>query len=73
MIELFPNITEEQRESAKMIFDLAVRQPTAYQAISTLINYRNLLTSDEEKDFVDFYFKLRFNGDQNNENNNDKR
>lgn len=59
MQELFPNIPEVVRKNAEFIFDMALRQKNLLSTIKVLNEYTNTCASDEEKEFVEFYFNMR--------------
>ena len=59
MQELFPNIPETVRKNAEFIFDMALRQKNLLSTIKVLNEYTNTCASDEEKEFVEFYFNMR--------------
>ena len=58
MTELFPNITEEQREAARIIADLALSQKDPLKVVKIINNYMSALDG-EQYDFADFYFSMR--------------
>ena len=59
MVEIFPNVSEQVRQQAKFWVDLALQQKNLYTAARMVSEYANSCFNDEEKDFVDFYFKMR--------------
>jgi hypothetical protein len=59
MYELFPNIPEAARKNAEFMFDMALRQKNLLSTIKVLNEYTNTCASDEEKEFVEFYFNMR--------------
>ena len=71
MTEIFSNISKEQKEKAEFIFNIASKK----DLISTLItlnDYTNSCPTEEEREFVEFYFNMRLE-QLKNENNDDKR
>lgn len=67
MVEIFSNIPQYVKDGAKVTFDVAMRQPNMYYSILALKEYVESCNSDEEKEFIDFYFNMRMeqlkNGD----------
>lgn len=59
MYELFPDIPETVRKNAEFMFDMALRQKNLLSTIKVLNEYTNTCASDEEKEFVEFYFNMR--------------
>ena len=59
MIELYADIPEEIKNSAKLVFDLAMMQPDLVSAVKMLDSYTNSCINDYEKEFCDFYFNMR--------------
>lgn len=72
MVELFENISERSRKQAEFIFDMAMRQPNISSALKVLDDYTKTCFSEEEQEFVSFYFNLRMESLLNG-NINDKR
>lgn len=70
MVELFANVPEYIRELAKYWVDLALKQRNPMDSIKMVLEFANSCPTEEEKDFVDFYFRLRLEQIKN-ENNND--
>lgn len=61
MIELFPTISEELRQQAADVWELA-KTMTAVKAASFLDAYTNIFSighTEEETDFLRFYFNLQ--------------
>lgn len=62
MTELYPNISEELRSAAEMAWNVATLKEDPIDAANFLNNvtnyYANTLT-DEEIEFLQFYFNLR--------------
>lgn len=59
MQELFPNIPESVRKNTEFIFDMALRQKNLLSMVNTLNEYTNTCSSEEEKEFVEFYFNMK--------------
>ncbi len=72
MIEIFPNIPQEVRNSAAMMFDLASMQHNPLKMVQMLNEYTNTCENEEEIEFLRFYFNLRME-QMKNESDNDKR
>ena len=59
MIELFANIPERVRKQAKFWVDQVLQEKDMFIAMQMLQDYRKSCLSDEEREFLDFYFNLR--------------
>lgn len=59
MIELFPDIPEQVRKNAEFMFEMALRQKNILSTIKVLNEYTETCSSEEEKEFVEFYFNMR--------------
>ena len=59
MIELFPDIPEQIRKNAEFMFEMALRQKNILSTIKVLNEYTETCSSEEEKEFVEFYFNMR--------------
>jgi hypothetical protein len=59
MIELFPGVSEEVKKLISYCIDLAFLQPTPLECAKVVNNFRKSCRTEEEKDFLDFYFNLR--------------
>ena len=69
MVELFPNVPEHIRELAKNWVDLALKQPNPFEGVKMVSNFAHSCKTEEEKEFVDFYFRLRLEQLKNESNN----
>lgn len=69
MIELFKDIPEETKQLAAAAFDLAMAQKTILGKLQMLENYYQSCKTEEEKDFVNFYFNLKMEQLKNEDNN----
>ena len=67
MIEIYANIPQTIREQAKFWADMALSQKNGFDAARMMNEYLNSCENEEEKDFVNFYFKLRI-AELNHEN-----
>lgn len=59
MTEIFENIPEFVKENAKSAFELAMHFHNPIQIANFLNEYTNSCQDEEEKEFVEFYFKMR--------------
>ena len=59
MNEIYADISEQTRERAKFIFDMAIKQPNIIKVAKTLCDYLELITDEYEYNFVLFYFESR--------------
>ena len=59
MIELFPNTPQYIRDLAKYWVDLALKQKNIFEGVKMVSDFANTCINEEDKEFVDFYFKLR--------------
>ena len=59
MNEIFENIPQRMREQAEFVVNLALQQKDIVSAVTALKAYADTCQSDEEREFVDFYFNLR--------------
>ena len=59
MIELFPDIPEQVRKNAEFMFEMALKQKNILSTIKVLNEYTETCSSEEEKEFVEFYFNMR--------------
>ena len=72
MTEIFENIPDKVKESAKNAFEVALLLPTPMATVKFLDEYTNSCQNEEEQDFVRFYFGMRME-QMLNENSNDQR
>ena len=70
MIELFTNVPDYVKELAKYWVDLALQQKNLFEGVKMVSEFANSCLTEEDREFVDFYFKLRLE-QLKNENNND--
>ena len=68
MNEIFTEIPAFVKKQAKMVFDLAMLQPSFIDAVHMLDNYTNSCVNPEEKEFCDFYFNMRMEQLKNESN-----
>ena len=59
MIELFTNVSKKVKDETKFWVDIAMLNPNPQEGAKEILTYQNTLKTEEEKDFVDFYFNLR--------------
>ena len=62
MQELFENVRDEVKSVAKTAWNLALSQPTPIKAaefLNTVTNYYQLLYTEEEIEFLQFYFNMQ--------------
>ena len=73
MIELFNNISKTVKKETEFWVEAAILFFNPLEAAQIILNYQNTLQTEEEKDFVNFYFNMRMlqlRGDNElNENN----
>ena len=67
MIEIYADIPQTIKDQAKFWADMALSQKDSFNAAKMMIEYLNSCKNEEEKEFVNFYFKLRI-AELNNEN-----
>ena len=72
MIEIFEDISQEIKDQASFVFEMALLQPNLLSAVNVLKNYTNTCRNEREKEFVEFYFNMRMEN-LLNENTNDQR
>ena len=59
MFEIYSDIDESVKKQAKFWFEIAMCQPEAAQTFRMLKEYRDSCDDPYEREFVDFYFKVR--------------
>ena len=59
MTEIFKNIPEEVKKQARFWADMALLQPNFLDGAKMMSEYVNSCKNEEEREFVDFYFKMR--------------
>ena len=69
MVEIFYDIPPHIKELAKNWVDLALQQTNPFDAVKMISNFADSCSTEEERDFVDFYFKLRLERLLNEHNN----
>lgn len=69
MIEIFPNVSEQTRQFAKYWVDLALKQPKPIDGLKMVSDFSDSCFTEEEKNFVDFYFYMRMEQLKNESNN----
>lgn len=59
MIELFPNISEKVRTNAEVAWRLAQTFHNPLTVVKFLNDYTTAAPTEEERDFLQFYFNLQ--------------
>ena len=62
MIELFSHIRQEVKDTAEGAWNLTIAQNTPAQAaelLNSVVEYYKLLWTEEEVEFLQFYFKMK--------------
>ena len=59
MIEIYQDISDELKQQAEIIFNLAQQQTNPTIAAEILNSYLNTRFNPREQEFVEFYFNLR--------------
>jgi hypothetical protein len=62
MVELFEHIRQEVKDTAEGAWDLAIAQHTPAEAaelLSTIVEYYKLIWTEEEVEFLQFYFRMK--------------
>lgn len=59
MIELFPNVTDDLIKKTKFWINIALLKKNPYNGAKIITNFKNRLKTQEEKDYVDFAFKVK--------------
>lgn len=59
MVELFANVSKKVKDETKFWVDIAMLNPNPMDGAKEILAYQNTLKTEEEKDFVDFYFNMR--------------
>lgn len=59
MVELFANVSKKVKDEIKFWVDIAMLNPNPMDGAKEILAYQNTLKTEEEKDFVDFYFNMR--------------
>lgn len=58
-IEIFANLPEEIKQQDEMFVNMAFLQTDAKTIAVMINNYINSCVDEEEKEFIDFYFKMK--------------
>ena len=59
MTELFADVSKQVKDRAKFWVDIALLNPNPIERAQEILNFRNSLEREDEKEFVDFYVNLR--------------
>lgn len=72
MEELFPNVRTEFKKQVAFLVDMAAYQENLFEAVKMIKNFSDSCINEDEKDFIDFYIKLKLLQEQDNESNSDQ-
>lgn len=67
MVELFTDISESFKKRMAFIIDMAFRQETKLKAMQVIKNFSQYC-SEREKNFIDFYLKIKMENFRNEDN-----
>jgi hypothetical protein len=59
MTELFADVSNQVKDRAKFWVDIALLNPDPMARAQEILNFRNSLEREDEKEFVDFYVNMR--------------
>lgn len=59
MTELFENVPQGTRDKVKFWIERAMCEPTPEKGAAMLMQFRDSLLTEEEKDYLDFAFAVR--------------
>ena len=59
MIELFANVSKKVKDETKFWVEIAMLNPDPQEGAKEILAYQKTLKTEEEKNFVDFYFNMR--------------
>ena len=59
MTEIFTNITDDMKLGAQLIFDSAIKNNNPIKMVEILNDYTEHCATEEEREFVAFYFNMR--------------
>ena len=59
MTELFADVSKQVKDRAKFWVDIALLNPDPMARAQEILNFRNSLEREDEKEFVDFYVNMR--------------
>jgi prephenate dehydrogenase len=59
MTELFADVSKQVKDRAKFWVDIALLNPDTMARAQEILNFRNSLEREDEKEFVDFYVNMR--------------
>ena len=59
MIELFKNVSDKVKNETKFWFEICLLKNDPREAAKILLDFQKTLQTEEEKDYVDFYFNMR--------------
>lgn len=59
MTELFADVSKQVKDRTKFWVDIALLNPDPMARAQEILNFRNSLEKEDEKEFVDFYVNMR--------------
>lgn len=72
MTEIFENISDEVKLGAELVFNAAMQSRDVIKMIKMLDDYTNNCATDEDRNFVLFYFNMRMEQIDNESNDNQR-
>lgn len=60
MIEIFDDIPEIVKHQAEAVFKIALLQKDVPSVVQLLNDYVNSCIDEEEQEFINFYFQMKF-------------
>lgn len=72
MTEIFENISDEVKLGAELVFNAAMQSRDAIKMVKMLDDYTNNCATDEDRNFVLFYFNMRMEQIDNESNDNQR-
>lgn len=69
MTELFPNLPISFKRNASFLIDMALLRPTLIEGFKIIQNFSNECSSEEERDFINFYLNLKMETIKNESDN----
>lgn len=62
MTELFPNVSQEVRDAARFWVETSLATEDPYEGVKQIMKFKQSLPTEEEQNFVDFYFNMVIEG-----------
>lgn len=59
MVELFKNVSQKIKNETKLLFEICLLKHGPHESAKILLNFQKTLQTEEERDYVDFYFNMR--------------